>query len=575
MINFLKFLEGHQTIYITCCLLFFLLFLLSAVKELIVSKTQENLLTTNFLVSDYSFLFLASISIFIARLPILVYFSELNVDESLMLTEAITIREKLFFWKYIDPTTHGPFDIYPLILLSFGGAINYFTIRLTWFICVVGIVASLYFTKKEIFKQKIARLSIIPVVSFFCFYKYTDFTNYSSEHIPMLFLGVSCYLLAKNYKSTTLNHRHLYLIGLLLGAIPFAKLQAVPIALFFGLSTLFLIVQKQDFSVQKAIRPISLTLLGSLTIPLISLLIIVFSDSFTEFWQMYFLDNFGYASSEKQITILECLMMWIKGYTGLGGASFLTLSGLTFLLLSLFFYKRGVSKKGHFSMLFFLLCLFIISLYCTIAPKRLYPHYLLFLVQPISLLGAFLFTEVYLGFKQFQPARYAFKAFIAFFMIGAFAIGTGQQLGLINKSALLNNQLFGRLVTTYEQVQNNPTSKIIEKYSTADDPIVVWGYEPKIHVNSQRFSGTPYHFVSSLVGSHLPQESMAYHQENFIQHFQKNMPKVFIDATGPGNFRFTSKEKYTFKNIPALAKIIKNDYTFLSKSENVAVYIRN
>src|SRR6202011_1349505 len=80
--------------------------------------------------------------------------------------------------------------------------------------------------------DSIAILATAPAFIFWSAAAHTDFVHYSSEQLPIFLLAVAFYLFVRSFEGE--RFRYPVGAGLVLGLVPFAKLQAAPIAAVMG-----------------------------------------------------------------------------------------------------------------------------------------------------------------------------------------------------------------------------------------------------------------------------------------------------------------------------------------------------
>ena len=181
-------------------------------------------------VNQTLFLALAVGLLVYCRLPVLLFNQELNPDESQVIASAITLQIDPVHWRLTDGATSGPLNAYALALPGWlGPSINYMVARLVGLCLLIGTLLSFFSTVKQWLGTSVARLALLPVVTLLSFTQFNDYVHFSSEHVPLFLLSMTWWLLARFRQKPSAGG--LYAIGLVAGMVPFAKLQAVPLAL--------------------------------------------------------------------------------------------------------------------------------------------------------------------------------------------------------------------------------------------------------------------------------------------------------------------------------------------------------
>jgi hypothetical protein len=186
-----------------------------------------------FIVRDNYFLGLSLLLLFISRLPSILYQEQLNVDESQMIAQALTLLQNPVYWYSVDGTTIGPINSYLLIWPGFFGLpITYLTARLTGIILISLTLWLLFAGFRLIAAQTTARFGLLLLVLFFSYTTHFDFLHYSSELASLVFVAAGWYYFLQFCRQTSfsINRRNWLIAGILIGCVPFAKLQNVPSA---------------------------------------------------------------------------------------------------------------------------------------------------------------------------------------------------------------------------------------------------------------------------------------------------------------------------------------------------------
>ena len=87
----------------------------------------------------------------------------------------------------------------------------------------------------------------LPLVAFYSLTNAAEFLHYSSELLPVLIITIALFItVCLFYKGVSSNFRYMLLLGvlgLLLGSVPFAKIQAFPIALTIATFVLLFLLE--------------------------------------------------------------------------------------------------------------------------------------------------------------------------------------------------------------------------------------------------------------------------------------------------------------------------------------------
>lgn len=260
-----------------------------------------------------------------------------------------------------------------------------------------------------------------------------------------------------------LRHKNYFIVGLLLG---FAFTIKVPVAVEFAFLCFWLLIT--EFNLKK----IFLLSLGfSLPIVLYGFYFAL-QGALLPFLNAALLQNFGYLSS------------WATGSHSASATSGGLMTRALVLLLAWIGAGYLVIKKKLDRQLIFLLGWFTATLFAVLLSGRPYPHYLVQLLPPLSILIASLFTRHHskvilvaaLGIFIAIVIRYQFY----FYPIIPYYLNSYAYLFQL-KTAAAYRSFFGSQVNS-----NNDLSDFIRQNSSLQDQIFVWGDQPFIYLLSDR-----------------------------------------------------------------------------------------
>ena len=243
----------------------------------------------------------------------------------------------------------------------------------------------------------------MPVVTTIACMTFDDYVHYTSEHVSIAILSVALLMLCKLYfNGLIFNKRSIFFLGFIMGLVPFAKLQAVPIALSISLITLHILWIRRN-SIAQFLRNFYAFLLGSVLFPLLTMLYIFVFSLQDVFWRSYILHNLYYANFFKDSSKFLAALYFVFGPHDTRILFALT---VIFFLLSLsFLIYRFISQPQRERLsdtsIFFLYSLIILtaSIYSVMKPGIFATHYLLFLIFPSGFLIGVLVGEFFKVYK--------------------------------------------------------------------------------------------------------------------------------------------------------------------------------
>jgi hypothetical protein len=347
------------------------------------------------------------------RLPVLLFNSELNPDESQAITHTLTLLKFPLFWQSVDGTTTGPLNDYVYCLARlWTPTIDYTAIRTVSLGFVMASVLLFYLSLKRFFNQQTAQISILPLIFFLAFTQEPDFVQATSEQLSVFLLCMALLLLSQFsrvfydlYGNDTWSRRTeaiaarrsdlsdgfgkpvqinedtfstirvAFALGFILGLLPFAKLQAVPSGLIFGFWGLYL-AWKNDSennpSKTQTLRIIGL-LAGAITFPIVISIYLSINSLWHDFFVFYLQDNFMYATSGSQDNVFLRLIKLLKSST-----DFWRLLGILFLGWGLLKNISKISSRSIFGLLWL-----VVGFYSALQSGNNFVHYLNFCIYPV------------------------------------------------------------------------------------------------------------------------------------------------------------------------------------------------
>ena len=189
----------------------------------------------------------------------------------------------------------------------------------------------LYCSLKQLYGSRLGRVAVVPVVTTFARMTDTDFVHYTSEHVPVAILSIAPFLVARlaTLNASTGNKR-LMLIGLLLGAAPYAKLQATPIAAAVGCICLH-VAWRGSGTLRETLKAAAALAGGCVSFSVFHLALVAAYSLQELFWRSYVVQNIYYSNfsdgvGTKLVTLLHLLKQ---------GRDCWAVFGLTFVVVTL------------------------------------------------------------------------------------------------------------------------------------------------------------------------------------------------------------------------------------------------
>jgi len=481
-------------------------------------------------ISGWLFLSFNLLCFILLRLPSFAA-NELNADEGEWIAGASTLSFDPRFWLSVDGTTSGPLNIFPLTIISkLGIPIGFASARFfKMLVFDFPMILCVYHCIKGIADKLSAMLSVFLLTIFLGALVQKDIYAYGSENVPMFLIAVELLLLSVSLSKPFFAIN--IFSGLIVGMLPFSKLQSAYIAVLLGITHFSVIIFWHSNDLKKKLLQGSTFVISAIT-PLIVLLVYLKANHLTDdFLQSYVFNNISYTA---KISMLQTWMMPIllcKKVKGLALLFAITLAFFLFALINLSKELHSIAKKEKAISIFILLFL-LISWYSIGKPGRGFEHYLNFIYLPFVVSCGYSYFLI----RQYTPASVFTKRYIpsiiCFLIVFQFCV------------VFYNgNYLIQRLVL-HGKVRTNPICNEIKKLrKNSEDRLVVWGWQI---TDTGWGSHNKYYLESDLIQgtreSHSERQQSTFEQNNsktlaqfeyyrnrYMGDIRKNRPIFFID----------------------------------------------
>ncbi|HZR78025.1 MAG TPA: hypothetical protein VFA58_02400 [Chthoniobacterales bacterium] len=491
-------------------------------------------------------------------------------DESQFIAGAMTLREDPLFWKSVDGTTHGPLTEWPLLVgLIAHGSLNFKVARIASLILVWLQLISGLLIFRRLFGPRIAGLLVLPLLAVNAFTQIWSFVAYCSEHVPNALLAVGCCMLVSAWqaKGNAEGQRFpkLFAAGALLGAIPFAKLQAAPIALVTIIGGVWLILTTRN----RAWRAVGAFVGGAATVAILIVAIVITCGIWVDFFGCYIMDNLRYASAnrfppDRSFGFADAPKMFFELGSAVGGFDEFALSVIAFALIGLIFLLRFTSWHRRWAVLTAIIL--ITSAFAAMAPGRLYLHYLQLIIFPAGLFGGIVAGAL---FSTTESASSSYRFLRAAVPVVFVICGLAPQLWWRVGEP---QPFLGRYTITKGALVRSAVSNEILEHARPGERLAIWGWMPMYWVETGLIQATRDGQTSRQIEPH---PRLGYYRSRFMQDLLQTKPPVFVDAVGPGNFVYENRAESEHETFPELRDYIQNNYYLVRDLDSSRIYVRN
>jgi hypothetical protein len=490
---------------------------------------------------------LLGLALIAARWPTLFLNEPLNPDESWLIAGALGFMHDPVPWRGADLTTSGPLNSYILLVpAALGLEINYITARMVGLSLLTIAVICWYVIAKRIRDKFVAMSVVLPTITFLCFEQNADFLHYSTELLPIALLSVAALMVSSLSKHSDVRF---FVAALVLGMVPFAKLQAAPLAVVAFLAIFFFAwrIRGERFS-----RTVITMGAGGLIAPAAIGVTLLTTATLDDAWRSYILSGL-------QISVNPMGLRSFVHYV-LGNRAFASSIGFLALIafagVNLRFLRDQIRGEGRW-LIAGSLVYGLATVYAIWKPGNPWGHYLFFGLPAAVFLATAMSAPWHIGSawqRAWARLRNAVRPFGA--MASIVFIFAGAVLGL-----LLFYLRAPPLALEWVSVQEpDPIAQIIHALLKGDSNIAVWGYMPQYYAMTGTRPTTRDVTTQFQIWEGPERE---YYRTRYLADFNKSRPNVFVDATGPGNFTFKYSPPMPVEEFTELNEIIGSTYVLL------------
>lgn len=511
---------------------------------------------------DWGFALVLLVCLLAWRWPPLLHHQALNPDEPLLIAGAITLTHDPVFWRSVDGATAGPLDFYALLPAHILGLpLGYLSARLTGLLLVWGALLACYRMLRDEYGRGAARLGLLPGVMFFATVREGDFLHYSTEHVPLFLFSLGACLLWHAHRAAPAAPARSWLLwfaaGVSMGLLPWAKLQAAPLAATLALWGAWLTLSDRTVGWKPRMRTFATLTFAALLPGLLILALVALGGQWEHFHRSYIEGNLAYVN----IGSLE------GAFKELSRHAAVTWTFPALLVTPLWIVPvaavGALTRQRRWGPLFVTGALFTaVAAFCVFAPRRGFTHYLLFLVIPLTWWSAAALGEAWRDHGRGRGAR-ILPVLYALIAGGIPLLARWQETSPPPWVGLADQW----------QTPRDESGYILQKLRRPGDTLAVWGWDSHLYVES----GLPQATRAAASAQEIipsPQRD-TYYRPRYLADLQDRSPAFFADAVGPGAFYFTNRVTQGHESFPPLRDYIQTHYVQLADFSPVRLYIRS
>ena len=445
----------------------------------------------------------------------LTYNGEINVDESMVLAQALKYERDWMPWRSVVADAGGPLNTWVLFWAKpFGLDFGYLTARLTGLLLMFGLNMATVLSIAEMVPRRQALLFSLPLTSLLLATLNLDFLHFSSEQFPAALCAWAVLLLLKQRKQPT--QARALILGLICGALPYTQIQALLGAAFlFALGAALPWVRVKHRDGWR--RLLAWQFAGGCIPSVLILAPVAAGGAFGDFLHFYIDYAFGYKNTQPGGFSFQLLTRGDEGFTVLfyGGLVFAVLS-LAALAHTLVQGKKvPAPQRAWIAGLGACAGYVAVWMFSVLKSGFGFPHYLMFLLSPTALLGACCAS-------RFANRTVAFRGR---FRSTAVAVAALVATALLVQLAAVSNRNQRFLSNWGKEV--HPVAEFLKSRCKPGDTVAIWGWAAKINVLTQLAPATRFAHTCWVID---PAPQFQRHRTTFLSDLQAARPKVFLDA---------------------------------------------
>lgn len=499
------------------------------------------------------------------------FLGEINVDEGTTIAQGMKYLVDPVPWRSVDGVTCGPLSTWVILWAPiFGVKLSYLSLRVTAIgLIVLSLLGSLL-CFREIFGKRLAFLAVLVPASLLLTSLNFDFVTFAMEYLPMAMGIWSVYLLIRIFRQP--SQGKLLALGIITGAMPFSKLQAAPSAVFlFAIGVFFAWKHStgsnpNEKAVLNRATAALMLVIGGLSVPTLILAPVALAGIWNDFVYFYILCGTTYQANLNTIPVLDYLLRGSSDFGALFAGSVLAAFALAIGLVGSRIQKSALRQWliGAAVVMIY----FGVLLYSVLRSGYYFPHYLLLLVFPTSLILAWAVRGqvLYGGMLGSGRKRVLLIAGVLIVTLGAQGV-VGFREYRANAPLLKN---WGE--------EQNPLFEVIQKLTVPGDSMAIWGWSNKLHARTGIPPATRFVGLTYVMN---PSPRYNRQRELFLQDLKTSRAKLFLDAVD--EFRWPSwppGEAARHFMMPELAQWIQQEYQLAGEVQTapnrlpVRVYVR-
>lgn len=473
--------------------------------------------------------------IFAGRLPAIVLPIRLNPDEAQLGANALRVLRYGSGWGSLDGFSSGPLNSLALTWpILFGKGVSLVSVRLTAWMAVSLVFVFSYLTIRRMSGRFNGILFSLPLAVFFAFNENNEFQHYSSELVSAVLLTASMFLVPLAPESCRALLWRSVACGLLLGAVPFAKLQAVPMALVIGA---FIAGSLLVSRCENRLRAIALLAAGPGLWSACYLLPLLLEGQLPAFYLSYIRWASLYVTTRLSLFDLHRMI----DADGLLCSVVYLVVGLS--IAAALLGTSVLSRRG--AGLAVAVCL--ASVFAVVRPGNLFGHYLM-LFLPFAVICGGVVSRLTRPWKK--------VAFLAVYVGMAF-LGRGDLEGSISRR-LSGTHPFA---TSLEYPLEMRSSRLFSWIADSKSELFVWGWMPQWYLATGLCPATRETTTCAELSESPLRE---YYRGRLLEDLRSASPDVIVDGVKPDSYEYRDSASQGIGSFVDLRRFVEAQYAMVT-----------
>jgi hypothetical protein len=568
-------LNGHQVSYIVLCYLSLAVAIGFSVRALWLGwrdAVSGTTLCHAHWDRGLAFLLALGATVVLFRLPNVLTNRVLEPDECGHIAAGWSLLHDPVPWRGSDHGSSGPINSYVLsAAFAIGLPVNLMTSRIVLVTLLLILIGCTYATLVKLGGQLAAVLPALALGLFACLAGDVDHTHYNSESVSVALLAGALLLYVLGRERSPGGLTQLYGAGLLLGAIPYAKLQAAPPGCWVAL--VFIIDLWRSRRAGPGGWPRLLAFgLGGVSVPLLVTVVLLATGTWHDFTLSYlgFARSYGFHSASRLIMAASTIsgpdMPWFLLYC------FVVVIGLFCCLDRI---PEPPPRRIQL-LLGALLGYFAVSVFAVQSPKTGFSHYAALVLHPVALLlgvcvsqaATLLAAAVNAGRRCAPKAAVVWVSAATLALVavhvGRWRIDMPPEEGFL--PVLLDRPGTGWVpYLPVAPKQDFPVARYIAGHARAGDRLSVWGWASYYYVfagvpNATRYPATILAMPPTRFTDGMGDELRAYYRQRYLGDLRRAPPTFFVDAVSSAESMCRDRQRWGHETWPELARFIAENY---------------